>query len=103
MILTFADGTTAEADAVVGCDGIKSRTREILLGTEQPAARAVFSGKYAYRSLIPMDVAAEAIGDALARNPQMYLGNHGHLLTLPIERGKAMNVVAFRDKEDGKW
>lgn len=30
--------------AVVGCDGIKSKTREILLGVD---ARAVFSGKYA--------------------------------------------------------
>ncbi|OAF60454.1 hypothetical protein VC83_03624 [Pseudogymnoascus destructans] len=54
MVMTFEDGTTAEADAVIGCDGIKSRTREILLGKYHEAAHAVFSGKYAYRRLIPM-------------------------------------------------
>jgi salicylate hydroxylase len=103
MVLTFEDGTTAEADAVIGCDGIKSRTREILLGIDHEAAHAVFSGKYAYRGLIPMDIAVDALGDELAKNSQMYMGEHGHVLTFPIEKGKTMNVVAFRTKPDGKW
>lgn len=103
MLLTFADGTSAEADAVIGCDGIKSRTREILLGKDHEAAHAVFSGKYAYRGLIPMDIAVSTLGDELARNSQMYTGHHGHVLTFPIEKGKTMNVVAFRAKTDGKW
>ncbi|KFZ10498.1 hypothetical protein V501_05170 [Pseudogymnoascus sp. VKM F-4519 (FW-2642)] len=103
MVLTFEDGTTAEADAVIGCDGIKSRTREILLGKDHEAAHAVFSGKYAYRGLIPMDIAVDALGDELAKNSQMYMGEHGHVLTFPIEKGKTMNVVAFRTKVDGKW
>lgn len=103
MVLTFEDGTTAEADAVIGCDGIKSRTREILLGKDHEAAHAVFSGKYAYRGLIPMDIAVDALGDELAKNSQMYMGEHGHVLTFPIEKGKTMNVVAFRTKPDGKW
>jgi salicylate hydroxylase len=103
MVLTFEDGTVAEADAVIGCDGIKSRTREILLGKDHEAAHAVFSGKYAYRGLIPMDIAVNALGDELARNSQMYTGHHGHVLTFPIEKGKTMNVVAFRNKLDRKW
>lgn len=103
MVLTFEDGTSAEADAVIGCDGIKSRTRELLLGQDHEAAHAVFSGKYAYRGLIPMDAAVDALGDELAKNSQMYMGHHGHVLTFPIEKGKTMNVVAFRTKLDGKW
>ncbi|KIM99997.1 hypothetical protein OIDMADRAFT_125866 [Oidiodendron maius Zn] len=103
MILAFEDGTSSEADAVIGCDGIKSRMREILLGKDHEAAHAVFSGKYAYRGLIPMETAVNALGDELARNPQMYMGHHGHVLTFPIEKGKTMNVVAFRTKLDGKW
>lgn len=103
IILTFEDGTSAEADAVIGCDGIKSRTREILLGKDHQAAHAVFSGKYAYRGLIPMKVAVGALGDELAVNSQMYTGHHGHVLTFPIEKGKTMNVVAFRTKLNGKW
>lgn len=101
--LHFHDGSTAEASAVVGCDGIKSRTRQILLGPNDPAAHATFTGKYAYRGLIPMDKAVGLLGDELARNSQMYLGLHGHVLTFPIEKGKTMNVVAFHGKPGEKW
>ena len=34
--LTFADGTGAAADLVVGADGINSHVREILMGAEKP-------------------------------------------------------------------
>jgi salicylate hydroxylase len=103
MVLTFQDGSTAEADAVIGCDGVKSRTRQALLGVDHETTNPTFTGKYAYRGLIPMEKAAGALGDELARNSQMYLGRHGHILTFPIENGKTMNVVAFQTKMDGKW
>jgi salicylate hydroxylase len=89
--LRFQDGTEAIHDAVIGCDGIKSKMREVLLGRNHPCTPAVFSGKYAYRGLIPMEEAVELLGDELARNSQMYTGYHGHLLTFPIEKGKTMN------------
>ncbi|KAK7545696.1 hypothetical protein IWX49DRAFT_333252 [Phyllosticta citricarpa] len=104
--LKFHDGTEAVHSAAIGCDGIKSRTRQVVLGETNPAAKAVFSGKYAYRGLIPMDQAAELLGDELARNSQMYLGYHGHVLTFPVEKGKTMNVVAFASKpswDDPSW
>ena len=101
--LHFQDGTTAEAAAVIGCDGIKSETRVNLLGKDHPAAHAVFSGKYAYRGLIPMEKVAAIIGDEQARNSQIHVGYDGHVLTIPIEKGKVMNVVAFREKENGVW
>ncbi|KAL1303160.1 hypothetical protein AAFC00_006587 [Neodothiora populina] len=103
VVLHFADGTSAKHSAVIGCDGIKSRTRQIVLGKDHPAAYPQFTGKYAYRGLIPMDKAAKLLGDELARNSQMYLGKGGHILTFPIEHGATMNVVAFQTKKDGKW
>ncbi|ORX97299.1 mannitol 1-phosphate dehydrogenase 2 [Clohesyomyces aquaticus] len=106
VVLKFLDGSTARHGAVIGCDGIKSRTREILLGKDNPAARAVFSGKYAYRGLIPMEKAVELLGEEEAKNSQFYFGYHGHLLTFPIEKGKTMNVVAFNSREtweDQNW
>ncbi|KAK3703515.1 hypothetical protein LTR37_014362 [Vermiconidia calcicola] len=103
VVLHFEDGTTAKHSAVIGCDGVKSRLREVVLGKDHPAAKPVFSGKYAYRGLIPMEDAAALMGDELARNSQMYFGHGGHILTFPIEKGKTMNVVAFSTKEDGKW
>lgn len=103
VTLRFADGTSATHSALIGCDGIKSKVRQHLLGADHPAAHAVFSGKYAYRGLIPMADAAALMGDELARNSQMYLGHGGHILTFPIEHGQTMNVVAFGTKADGKW
>lgn len=90
-ILYFEDGSKAQHNAVIACDGIKSKTREWLLGKDNPAARAVFGGKYAYRGLIPMDKAVELLGEEVAQNSQMFFGYHGHMLTFPVEKGKTMN------------
>lgn len=93
VTLYFKDGSTASHDAVIGCDGIKSSIRKTLLSsTPRPeAAGAVFSGKYCYRGLIPMDEAVAALGEEMAKNAQMYLGRHGHILTFAVEKGKVMN------------
>lgn len=91
LILHFTDGSTAQHNAVIGCDGIKSKTRSWLVGKNDPASRAYFSGKYAYRGLIPMDQAVEMLGEEVAQNSQMFLGYHGHLLTFPVQKGKTMN------------
>jgi salicylate hydroxylase len=90
-ILHFEDGTTAQHNAIIGCDGMKSVTRKIVLGQDHPAANPVFSKKYAYRGLIPMDKAVQLLGEEEAQNSQMYFGYHGHILTFPIEKGKTMN------------
>ncbi|KAI9666063.1 MAG: hypothetical protein M1821_003998 [Bathelium mastoideum] len=100
--LRFEDGSVAAVDAVVGCDGVKSRVRQIVLAGE-PEIEPVFTGKYAYRGLIPMDEAVEALGEETAKNAWFHWGYDGHVLTFPIEHGKTMNVVAFRTKRDGKW
>jgi len=90
-VLQFADGSEARHNTVIGCDGIKSMTRKWLLGRDDPASKAIFSGKYAYRGLIPMDEASDMLGEEVASNSQIYLGYNGHVLTFPIEKGKTMN------------
>jgi 6-hydroxynicotinate 3-monooxygenase len=47
--LLFADGSEAEADIVIGADGVNSRVREILLGTEDP----LYTGYVGHRSIFP--------------------------------------------------
>ena len=47
--LSFADGTTAQAEAVIGADGLHSTTRALLLGPESPR----FTGRVAYRGVFP--------------------------------------------------
>ena len=44
--LSFQDGTTTEADAVIGADGIKSAVRQILLGNDNPDAYPKYSGEF---------------------------------------------------------
>lgn len=101
--LHFADGGTADASGAVGCDGVKSKLRQIVLGAEDAAAHPVFAGTYAYRGLIPMEKAVALLGDELARNGVMWLGKHGHVLTFPVQKGEVMNVVAVKPKPDGGW
>jgi len=47
--LTFANGETAGADAVIGADGVHSVVREWMLGKEQPR----FTGRVGYRTVFP--------------------------------------------------
>jgi 2-polyprenyl-6-methoxyphenol hydroxylase-like FAD-dependent oxidoreductase len=47
VTLTFADGTRASADAVIGADGIHSRVREIVVGPDMP----IHKGRIAYRAV----------------------------------------------------
>ncbi|WPP01732.1 FAD-dependent monooxygenase [Pseudomonas sp. HR96] len=55
VLLTFADGSTARADIVIGADGINSRVREHLLGAEAPT----YSGWVGHRALIPAEKLAQ--------------------------------------------
>jgi len=47
--LLFADGSEAEADIVIGADGVNSRVREILFGIEDP----LYTGYVGHRSVFP--------------------------------------------------
>jgi 6-hydroxynicotinate 3-monooxygenase len=49
--LIFANGETAEADIVMGADGIRSKVREFLLGDEPPR----FVGAVAHRAIFPTE------------------------------------------------
>jgi 6-hydroxynicotinate 3-monooxygenase len=51
IVLIFENGTTAEADIVIGADGIRSKVREFLLGAEPPE----FAGAAAYRAIFPAE------------------------------------------------
>ena len=97
----FADGTAEHFNAVIGCDGVKSRVRKILLG-DSKEIEPRFTGKYAYRGLVPIADAKKAVGN-LAEKSHMFWGYGGHLVDFPINKGATLNIVAFQTKKDGKW
>jgi salicylate hydroxylase len=84
LVLRFGDGTTAKADAVIGCDGIKSNVRNIILGVDHPSAQPVYTHKYAYRGLIPMEKAVKAVGEERAMNACLHVSHHQTSKTVPL-------------------
>ena len=91
--LRFADGETAEADVVIGADGIHSLVRAALTAPVPP----VYSGLCAFRALVPGEDAP-----AFARRPaqSLWLGPGHHLVHYPICAGKFVNLVAFAPAGD---
>ena len=82
---------------MIGCDGIGSRVRRLLVGAEHPSAHAGYTHKYTFRGLVPMARAASALGDEIAYHPYLHLGKGAALIHYPIDGGKTLNVAAFVD------
>ncbi|CAG7963386.1 unnamed protein product [Penicillium salamii] len=95
ITLHFADGSTSTADVVLGCDGLRSRVREHVLGVEHPAVRPSYTHKLAYRGVIPIEDAIQAIGKEKSLTRFMHLGPGCHVLTFPVSMCTMLNVVAF--------
>ena len=73
VTLSFADGTTAQADAVIGADGLHSVVRELLVGPEHPR----FSGRVAYRGVFPSELMD---GYELPQSRTKWWGEDGHIV-----------------------
>src|SRR5690349_16577971 len=88
-------------EIVIGCDGIRSKVRQYILGEDDPASYAHYSHKYAVRGLIPMKDAVAALGEFKPSTRFMHLGPEAHILTFPVGFGSFLNVVGFvSDPED---
>ncbi|QRY44879.1 FAD-dependent monooxygenase [Mycolicibacterium boenickei] len=84
----FSDGTTVDADLLVGADGIHSR----LQGKVTRPAAPVSEGIMAYRGLIPAD-RLRGVVDMNASS--MWLGPRQSFLAYPVSGGELINIVAF--------
>jgi salicylate hydroxylase len=85
---------------VIGCDGIRSRIRQILLGEDNPAAHPSYSKRYCFRALVPMDQARKHLSEYRASTRFMYNGRDGHAITYPISMGKWLNVLLVIEDPD---
>ena len=81
-------GKEVEGDALIGADGLWSRTRTQLLGAVPPRV----TGHLAYRALVPQ----HALPDAL-RTAQVtaWLGPRLHAVQYPVRRGELQNLVVI--------
>ena len=104
--LSFDDGSEFSADAVIGADGIKSKTRLMLLGKDNPESHPKYAGEFGYRSLVPMDEASAVLGESFAKNGNVCIANGCLTTTYPVEKGTLLNVIAAREQDewnDSTW
>ncbi|QMW27196.1 hypothetical protein G4B84_002485 [Aspergillus flavus NRRL3357] len=100
VYLNFTDGTRAEAEAVIACDGIKSRARQLLLGLDNPASYPQYTHKVAYRALIPIDKVVAAIGEYKTFRQHMHVGPNAHLIHYPVNTNTIGATVVVSDPND---
>jgi salicylate hydroxylase len=98
-LLRFDDGSTHTADTVVGCDGFRSKVRQLVLGPDNAANAPVFAGFWDARGLLPTQQAVEKFGidiiDARADQLTAVVGDGSFILSGPIDNGQMtfINVV----------
>jgi salicylate hydroxylase len=98
--ISFANGTKADADILIGCDGIHSIVRDQLFSTEPP----VFTHQVAYRSLVRWD---DLVGDShvdldsIRDSAVMTVGPDHWMNLYPARRDDLINCVAM--VKTSKW
>jgi len=87
-----------KAAAMIGADGLWSKTRAGLLGSEKPR----ISGHIAYRAVLP----AAEVPEANRKNEViLWAGPRTHLVHYPLHRGEIFNLVAVfhSDRYEEGW
>jgi salicylate hydroxylase len=94
-VARFADGSSVEADIIVGADGIHSAVRTSLFGPDAPR----FTGKICYRSVIPRAAVRGGMPSSVAADNGQWLGPHGTIVLYPLRGAELINVVCHYDDD----
>jgi 2-polyprenyl-6-methoxyphenol hydroxylase-like FAD-dependent oxidoreductase len=96
ITVTDQHGETYRADAVIGCDGVKSAIRQALIGDDHHV-----TGHVVYRAVVDVqNMPAELQINA----PVVWAGPHCHLVHYPLRGGQQYNlVVTFHSREEEQW
>ena len=93
MRLSFANGQTAEADAVIGADGVQSVVRTLLFGDDAPR----FTGRIAYRTVYP----AHLLEGLEIANCTKWWGEDRHVVIYPVKPDRSELYFVTSQPEPG--
>jgi salicylate hydroxylase len=88
----FANGTTTQADVLIGADGIHSAVRQMLFGAQDP----VFTGCAAYRGLVPAERLRHLDLEVTA---QIWMGPAAHFVHYYVAGKRLVNFVAIIEQD----
>ncbi len=88
----FTDGSSVDADIVIGADGIHSAVRDALYGKQPPH----FTGCICWRGLVPVEAVANI---PYVKDLAAWWGPHGHVVHYRVRRGELVNFVAHYDSD----
>jgi len=95
VVLAFANGAKAEAEFVIGADGVRSVIRHALYGNDNPT----YTGQMVWRALLNgNDVPREVLEPT---GHVQWVGPGRHLLAYYIRGEKLVNIVTQEDTD--KW
>lgn len=100
--IEFEDGSVERAAIVIGCDGIHSRVRRAMFGSESVLSRPSYAHAGCYRAVIPVEEAVAAIGE-FARRSQVFYGPGGYIIMYPVSEGKFVNCGAWPGRKERDW
>jgi salicylate hydroxylase len=93
VTLELESGATVRGDALIGADGVHSRIRQSLFGTDHPE----FTGVIAWRGVVPMSRLPAHMARMVGSN---WVGPGGHVVHYPLRAGGLMNFVGALERAD---
>lgn len=95
VALAFANGVNAEADYVIGADGIRSVVRHALYGDDNPA----YTGQMVWRALLNGGDVPEDVMEPMGHT--QWVGPGCHFIAYYIRQKRMVNIVTQEDTD--KW
>ena len=96
VTLTFADGTRASANAVIGADGVHSVVRDIIVGPDAP----IHKGRIAYRAVFP---ASLMNGRDIGRSRTKWWGTDRHIVIYYTRKDRGEIYFVTSVPEPAEW
>jgi salicylate hydroxylase/6-hydroxynicotinate 3-monooxygenase len=95
-LLRFEDGSRAEADAVIGADGVHSVVRDAIIGPDMP----IHKGRIAYRSVFP---AARLGGFDVGASRTKWWGTDRHIVIYYTKPDRSEIYFVTSVPEPAEW